>query len=185
MIRLVFVTGRPGVGKTTVLLNVVRELKNRGYKISGMLTREVRQNGTRVGFEIEDLATGRKGWLAHVNQPQGPQVGKYRVNLNDTEQIGVNAVQNAVRESEVVVIDEIGPMELFSEAFQQAVNTAIKSNKLVLGVMHRNARNPLIDLIKKREDAEIFEVTTENRRQLHNILIENATQFLEGVHRGL
>jgi len=176
--RLFFITGRPGVGKTTVLLNAANELKNKGYTVGGMLSREVRKESTRIGFEITDFNTGRRGWLAHVNQPNGPQVSKYRVNLYDLDQIGVNAVQNALKDAEVVIVDEIGPMELFSSAFRQVIKDAIDSQKLVLGVIHHSARDPIVDSIKKRNDTEIVEVTMGNRQRLHNLLIQKASQFL-------
>ncbi len=178
MKRLFFITGRPGIGKTTVLINAANELKLKGYKVGGMLSREVREGGTRVGFEIADFTTGRRGWLAHVNQPTGPQVSKYRVNLHDVDHIGVKAIQTALKDAEVVIVDEIGPMELFSSAFKQVIKYAIDSQKLVLGVVHHSARDPVIDSIKKRDDSEIVEVTIENRQRLHNLLIQKAIQFL-------
>jgi len=176
--HLFFITGRPGVGKTTVLLNAANGLKNKGYRVGGMLSREVRQEGTRIGFEIVDFSTGQRGWLAHVNQPTGPQVSKYRVNLHDLDQIGVKAIQNALRDAEVVIVDEIGPMELFSSTFKQVIKDAIDSQKLLLGVIHHSARDPIIDSIKRRIDTEIVEVTMENRQQLHNLLIQKTIQSL-------
>jgi len=177
--RLFFVSGRPGIGKTTVLSNAANGLKNKGYSVGGMLSREVRQDGTRIGFEIIDFTTGQRGWLAHVNQPTGPQISKYRVNLNDLDQIGAKAIQNALKEAEVVIVDEIGPMELFSSAFKQVIKDAMGSQKLVLGVIHHSTRDPIIDSIKKRNDTEIVEVTMGNRQRLHNLLIQNAIQFLK------
>ncbi|GAH12043.1 unnamed protein product, partial [marine sediment metagenome] len=74
---LILVTGPPGIGKTSILRRTVKELKNRKYAVGGMICREVREAGVRVGFEIMDLSTGTRGWLAHVNQPTGPRIGKY------------------------------------------------------------------------------------------------------------
>lgn len=107
-------TGSPGVGKTTVLLKTVEALKAKGYNVGGMISREARVGGTRVGFEILDLTSSKHGWLAHVNQKSGPQVGKYRVNLEDLDEIGAEAIKKAVENFDVVAVDEIGPMELFS-----------------------------------------------------------------------
>jgi len=90
--RLLLITGSPGSGKTTVLLNAIEALKVRGYSVGGMISREVRTCGTRVGFEILDLSNGRRGWLAHVNQKQGPRVGRYHVNLDDLNNIGARAI---------------------------------------------------------------------------------------------
>ncbi len=178
MSRLLFVTGRPGIGKTSVLLRAVEGLKSKGYKIGGMLSREVRERGARVGFEIIDFHSGQRGRLAHVNQAVGPKVGKYRVNLNDLEIIGAGSIRDAAENAQIIIIDEIGPMELFSQAFREAVIKAMESGKPVLGTIHFKAHDPLINLIKKRDDAEIIEVTSENRAYLHNILIEKTAKAL-------
>ena len=177
--RLMFVTGRPGVGKTSVLLRAADDLKNRGYKIGGMISRDVREGGVRMGFEIMDFSTGQRGWLAHVNQPTGPKVSKFRVNLTDLNAIGVNSILTAVRNEDIIIIDEIGPMELFSQAFREAVAQAMSSSRPVLGTIHLRARDTLIDAIKTREDAEILEVTYENRRQLHTRIVDKVVQFLQ------
>jgi nucleoside-triphosphatase len=171
--------GSPGVGKTTVLLKVVESLKANSYGVGGMISREVRSGGTRVGFEVLDLDSGRRGWLAHVSQPSGPRVGKYRVNLEDLDNIGAEAILKAVESSDVVVIDEIGPMELFSERFREAVRKAVNCNKLVVGVMHWKAKDRLIDEVKNREDTETILVTQENRNELAETVMRKAIGFLE------
>jgi nucleoside-triphosphatase len=174
--RVLLLTGNPGIGKTTVLLKVVEALKVKGYSVGGMISREVRSCGTRVGFEILDLKSGRRGWLAHVNQKVGPQVGKYRVNLEDLDSIGAEAILRAVEECDVIAIDEIGPMELFSEKFRLAVGKAFESDKLVVGVVHWKARHKLIDDAKAREDAEVYTVTYENRDKIHETIVEKAVK---------
>lgn len=175
---LLFVTGRPGIGKTSVLLRAVEGLKLKGYKIGGMLSREVREKGVRVGFEIIDFRSGRRGWLAHVSQPVGPRVSKYRVNLNDLDIIGAGSIRDAAKNAQIIIIDEIGPMELFSQAFREAVVEAMNSGKPLLGTIHFKTRDPLINLIRNRDAAEIIEVTHENRAYLHNILIEKITEAM-------
>jgi len=176
-------TGDPGIGKTTVLLKVVEALKARGYRVGGMVSREVRSHGSRVGFEILDLTDGRSGWLAHVDQKTGPQVGRYRVNLEDLEIIGADSIIKAVDDSDVVAVDEIGSMELFSERFRDAVKKAVGSGKPMVGVVHLKARHSLIDDVKARNDAEVFRLTYKNREDLDKTIIEKAVEFLEGSHK--
>ena len=179
--RVLLLTGSPGVGKTTVMMKAVNALKERGYSVGGMISREVRGGGARVGFEILDLNSSERGWLAHVNQKSGPQVGKYRVNLSDLNTIGAEAIIYAVENCDVVAIDEVGPMELFSEKFRDAVRRALESPKLVMAVMHWKAQDKLISDAKKREDAEIITVTAENREKLHETIAEKALIFLRGL----
>ncbi len=179
MKRLFFVTGPPGIGKTTVILKTVDSLKNNGLRVGGMISREVREKGSRVGFELIDLDTGQKGWLAHVNQPEGPRIGKYRVNMSDLNTIGTLSILNAVAGAQIVVIDEIGPMELHLPAFKDAVTKAANSGKLLLGVMHHSALDPLIEQLKKRDDSEILEVTHGNRNELHKLIVEEMLTVLK------
>jgi nucleoside-triphosphatase len=165
--RVLVITGNPSVGKTTLLTKVAASLKAAGYSVGGMVSREVREGGVRVGFEVLDLATSQRGWLASVRQKVGPQVGKYRVNLPDLEAIGAKALTDATANADVVAIDEIGPMELFSQQFKAATQTALDSKKLVLAVVHWKAADQLVKAVKSRSDAETFVVTTENRDALN------------------
>jgi nucleoside-triphosphatase len=178
---VLLLTGNPGVGKTTMLTKAVDALKEKGYCVGGMISREVREGGTRVGFEILDLNSGRHGWLAHVNQRSGPQVGKYRVNMEDLNGIGAQAVTDAVENCAVVVIDEVGPMELFSAKFKEATRKALESLKPVLVIVHWKAQDKLINEAKKREDAETIIVTVENREKLNEQIIEKALGLLKQI----
>jgi nucleoside-triphosphatase len=173
--RIFLLTGAPGIGKTTVIIKTVEYLKEEGVSIGGMISKEARESNTRVGFEIIDLINGKHGWLAHINQKSGPQVGKYNINISDLENIGAKTIAEATEKCTVIAIDEIGPMELYSEKFKTAVKQALESRKPVLAVAHAKARDPLIMEAKQRKDAEFFVVTAANRdilpKQLTNKLL--------------
>ena len=175
---LILVTGPSGIGKTSILRRTVEELTTRKYAVGGMVCREVREAGVRVGFEIVDLSTGARGWLAHVNQPTGPKIGKYRVNLTDLEVIGVGAILDAVKNADILAVDEIGPMELSSTAFSNALVNAVESNKPMLGTIHYELSNPLVNSIKTREETEILRVTYENRENLHYFIADKISEHL-------
>jgi nucleoside-triphosphatase len=105
--------------------------------------------------------------------------------MSDLENIGANAVEVASKSCDVVAVDEVGPMELFSDSFKDTVKRAVDSDKLVIGVVHWKTKNWLIHEVKKREDAEIFEVTKKNRDRLHESVAERASAFLQsekGTH---
>jgi nucleoside-triphosphatase len=176
--RVLLLTGAAGVGKTTVLIRTVDALKAKGISVGGMVSREVREGNVRIGFEIIDLSSGKHGWLAHVNQNGGPQVGKYHVNLQDLDNVGVTAIVDAIRKNSIVTIDEIGPMELFSPRFKQVVAQALESKKPVLAVVHAKARDPLITEARQRNDAEVFTVTLANRDSLLEDIKKKSLQIL-------
>jgi nucleoside-triphosphatase len=173
--RCIFLTGSPGIGKTSVLLRVVKALKDRGCNVGGMISQEARTGSTRIGFRLIDLGTGREGWLAHIHQKTGPSIGKYRVNLRDLRTIGVNAILSALRNADVIIIDEIGPMELYSSDFIDAVTRAMKSTKIIIGIIHYRARDPLIFFIKTAQKTRIVEVTSANRQRLHETVLHLIT----------
>lgn len=164
--RILLLTGASGTGKTTVLINTVEALKAKGISVGGMISKEVREGSIRVGFAIIDLTRHKHGWLAHVNQKSGPQVGKYRVNMQDLNCIGAEAIMEAIEKCDVTAIDEIGPMELYSPQFRLAVKQAIESKKPVLAVVHAKSKDPLIMEIKQKNDAQLFNVTIANRDSL-------------------
>jgi nucleoside-triphosphatase len=177
--RVLLLTGNPRVGKTTVLIKTVNALKEKGYRVGGMTSREARENRNRVGFEILDLNSGTTGWLAHVNQQTGPQVGKYRVNREHLDLVGAKAIADALENCPVVAIDEIGPMELFSEKFKEATRKTLASSKPVVAVVHWKARDKLINEAKIHEDSETFTVTQENRDKLPEIITQKTLQLLK------
>lgn len=180
MKHIILISGAPSTGKTTIITKVTEALKAQDYKTGGMTTKEKRQGEARVGFQIQDLTTKKQGWLAHVNQPNGPRIGKYRVNLNDLDSIGANAIQEAIKTADVIVIDEIGPMELYSQTFKQAVQQAMSSAKPVIATIHYRATDAFVRNVKMRPDIELYELTMENRNTLHNFIIEKITKTLQG-----
>lgn len=176
--RHIFLTGPPRIGKTTIILKVIERLKLRGTKIGGMISQEILERGIRMGFKIIDLETNREGILAHVKQRNGPRVGKYRVCLEDLNEVGTKAILKACRRASLIVIDEIGPMELYSNEFKKAVLEALNSDRIVLGTIHYRAKTAFTDAIRRREDIDLIEVTYNNRNELPKIIIEKILEKL-------
>jgi nucleoside-triphosphatase len=158
------ITGRPGTGKSTVIAKVVEKLD---IKVGGIQCNELRTNGKRVGFLLKDLATGKTGILSHI-EGSGPAVGKYHVHLKDLDEIGAKAIRNAIT-CDLVVIDEIGLMELTSALFIAAVETILKSDRSVLVVVHHSSSHPLAQRIRK----EFTSVTVDkqNRDKMPDTII--------------
>lgn len=149
-------TGSPGVGKSTLVQKAAEATK---VKVGGVLARDKRVKDRRVGFELLDLGSGQTGMLADETG-NGPQLGKYRVRLDDLDQIGAKAIEDALK-ADLIVVDEVGPMELSSRRFIGAVEKAIASNKPILVVLHEWSVHPLAKKIRK--SFRIITVTRDNR----------------------
>jgi nucleoside-triphosphatase len=131
-------------------------------KVGGVLARDKRIKDRRAGFELLDLGSGHTGMLADETGT-GPQLGKYRVRLDDLDQIGAKAIEDAFK-ADLIVVDEVGPMELSSRRFVRAVEKAIASDKSMLVVLHQWSVHPLAKKIRK--NFRVLTVTKENRDSL-------------------
>jgi len=121
-----FITGMPKSGKTTILRRVVKELQGRGLRVGGFISPEQKEHGTRVGFEIEDIETGRTSKLA-TTAPPGPRVGKYYVKTKSFEAIALPTMKN-IDIYDIYVIDEVGKMERKSGKFLDMLDKAFESH---------------------------------------------------------
>lgn len=144
------VTGPPGCGKTTLCGRVAEEMRGRGVRVGGFLTREVRgPGGSRTGFELEDLATERAFSLASVGAGEGPRVGKYRVSLEGGA-AGARALREALARGDPwLVIDEIGPMELACPPLAGAIEAALDSPASILASLHLRSSHPLARRVRE------------------------------------
>jgi len=163
----VLLTGRPGCGKTTLVKRVVKNLPRR---FGGFYTEEIRHYRTRVGFKIVALEGG-EAVFAHVDFTTPERVGKYGLDLSALEAIGVNAIREAVQAPRPIAIDEIGPMEIRSLVFREAVNEALDSESPVLATIFFRPL-PFTDAIKSRPDVALIEVRPNNRERLVSELSE-------------
>ena len=163
----VLVTGRPGCGKTTLIKRVLNELPQR---FGGFYTEEIRDHGARVGFKVVALEGG-EAVFAHVDFKTPAHVGKYGLDLSALEAVGVNAIREAVQAQRPIAIDEIGPMEIRSLVFREAVKEALDSESPVLATIFFRPL-PFTDAIKSRPDVVLIEVRPNNRERLVSELSE-------------
>ena len=155
-------TGRPGVGKTTLIREVIADLP---LLPGGFFTQEIRESGRRVGFEIVALTNHlprARGILAREGLISPHRVGRYGVNQVDMEEVGARSLEEALRGYPLIVIDEIGNMEIISGRFRKAVIACLESPIPVLGAI-KAGEGPFVSEIKSCPDVKIVELTCENR----------------------
>ncbi len=154
-------SGAPGVGKTTIIRQALAKVEG---TTGGFYTQEIRSQGVRQGFEIVTL-NGDKAILAHVDFHSPHRISKYGVDITNLDRVGVPAVRQAIQECDIVVIDEIGKMELFSLAFREAVLEALASGKKLLGTIMLPP-HPWADNIKRHPGVQVLPVTRTNHHQV-------------------
>jgi nucleoside-triphosphatase len=160
------ITGLPGAGKTHALIKVIEMLESEELVVGGMITEPIVEDRRRCGFSVTDWATKEKQVFAHTDIESKFMVGKFGVDLDRLEEVGVNALMKACDDADVIVIDEVGKMEVESKAFVDAVKHALDIEKPMLLTLHKKSRNPLLQDIRRRDDVRILEVTPINRNLL-------------------
>ncbi len=158
MNKNLFVTGLPGTGKTTLIRKILDRLPE-GLDVSGFFTAEIRESGERVGFAINTL-DGRSGVLSHIRIGGGARVGRYGVDVKGFEGLILPLLEAG--RAGLYVIDEIGKMECFSQAFCDRVRSLLDSETSVLGTVALKGGGFIAE-VKARGDVSLFEVTVKNR----------------------
>jgi nucleoside-triphosphatase len=168
----IFLTGAPSSGKTTVIKKVIENLN---FPANGFYTEEERVADKRVGFLMKTL-DGKKGYLAHQDIQSSFHVRRYGVSIETIETIAVPSI--APVNKNIIILDEIGKMECFSEVFKQAVIKALDSSNIVLGTVTFGGDDFIMG-IKKRHDIEIHEITLGTRDSLPRSLLTIITGLLK------
>jgi nucleoside-triphosphatase len=174
MVRIL-IEGRPASGKTTVAARLADLLAERGVEVRGFVTHEIREGGSRVGFEVETF-DGKRATLAHVRFARPPRVGKYGVDLEAFERVALPSLEKPPRRG-VVVIDEVGKMELASERFRDAVSRLLDTQVDLVATVHV-FRNQFTDDLKRRPDVELVKVARASRDELPDELAGRLTADL-------
>jgi len=176
MASVYVITGVPGIGKTTALVRLTKMLKNAGVEVDGFYSVEVKDKGERKGFSFVDIKTGDTVQLASISG-DGIRFGRYRVKVKNIDQFVPKVIQRAIEYSKIIILDEIGPMELFSNSFKKAVEDLLKTDKVIIAVVHRSFSHDLMKEVLKSAKAKI-EVTESNR----DAIPEQLFQMLKSEH---
>lgn len=176
------VSGLPRCGKTT-LIKQLSENQSLSHRFAGFITEEIREKGKRTGFKIISIPDKKEGVLAQKGFSSPYRVGSYGVNIFDLEKIGVSSIEIGLVTGKVIIIDEIGKMELFSEKFKNILFKALDSPQKVLAtIMERSHR--FADMIKERKDVRLIHLSRDNFqdvfREVQNWLMKDSDDKTHG-----
>lgn len=161
------ITGRPRSGKTTLVKEIISILSP--SPLFGFYTEELRVGGERMGFILRTLG-GEERLLAHVDLKGRYRVGKYGVDLNAIS-LGIREIERGIKEDGLIIIDEIGKMELLLPKFREIVPKALDSKSNLLATMGI-IKDPFINGIGSREDVELLILRRENYEDIKGSILK-------------
>jgi nucleoside-triphosphatase len=170
----ILITGLPGSGKTTLVEKIAIQLS---VPTVGFITREIRQEGNRVGFSIDTL-DGRNGVLAHIDFKSRFRVGRYGVRIETIDEIAVPSLK-ASSANVLIVVDEIGKMECLSAVFRKAIMGVLDAPNSVLATIAMKG-GPFIQGLKAREDVTVIQLDQANRDTLVSSLLSSICDSISG-----
>ncbi|MBI3183991.1 MAG: DUF2478 domain-containing protein [Myxococcales bacterium] len=171
----ILLTGAPGSGKSTLAAAVIRAARARGWRIAGIVSPEIRRNG-RTGFRIIDLASSDERLMASVGSKSEHRVGKYGVDVAAVDEVA-RRFERSIGRADLLVIDEIGKMELFSAEFARAVEAAFAADLPLVAVVHRS----LVPQYAAR--GEVVEVSRGQLDALERTVLGRLDRETAGAHR--
>ncbi|CAH0579023.1 unnamed protein product [Chrysodeixis includens] len=176
--KFFILTGEPGVGKTTLTKKLSSAISSNGIKTAGFYTEEIRSSRIREGFDIVTF-NGARARLARdeclLLPPIKHRVGKYGVLVEEFENLALPALQKPdSNEPQLLVIDEIGKMEFFSQRFKNAVKEIFSptSDYIVLATIPVRMGDKVIETIRNHSQARVWMITKENRNTIHNEILK-------------
>ena len=164
------ITGLPGSGKTFTLKRVI-EMLGDGVTVGGMIDEKISDGRHEIGINVCDLQTGKKVTFAKPDVESKITVGNLGVDLSLFESVSIDAIKSACENCDIIVIDEVGKVEVESQAFVDAVKDALDADKPMILTLHKKSRNPLLQDIRRRDDVRILEVTPTNRNLLPHKIV--------------
>jgi nucleoside-triphosphatase len=167
------IKGKPGIGKTTLIKKLALAFDTQ--KLGGFYTEEIREKGIRVGFKIITFHSG-SGILAHINFKSPYRISKYYVALEEFEKIVIPELEKA-KAKPIILLDEIGKMELFSEKFKEKIKMIFNLDKIIVATIPV-AQIEFIEKLEKFPRVKIYEITFQNRDSLLSILKETIENLL-------
>lgn len=174
MENIVLLSGEPRVGKTTALKKIIQMIGE--SNCIGFYTEEIRDEFDRIGFDCVSL-DGRRKRIADVNIHSDTRMGRYGIDIEVFEDFALQSINNYSSSSKIIIIDEIGPIQLLSIKFKQEINNILTGSNCVIGTIFYN-KHPEIDEMKKIPGIKIYTITNENRNTLVGNIYKGVQEFI-------
>ncbi|GIP36492.1 nucleoside-triphosphatase [Paenibacillus sp. J2TS4] len=169
-------TGKPRMGKTTLIKKLINEI---GTDIcGGFYTEEIINSNDRIGFRCVSVVSGESVEIANVENPSKTRIGRYGVDVEKFEHFAIKILQDSLSTKKIIIIDEIGFMQMLSASFQKIVQEIVSDNHIVVGTIPLDS-HPEIDKIKYLKEVKIISLNEFNREVISAFLVKDILNAID------
>jgi nucleoside-triphosphatase len=157
------VVGKPGSGKTNWCREYIEWRREAGSSVGGILCPGIEKQGQRVGSNVVNLLTGEEAPFARLPRYRsfkgGERIGDYTISRHGIL-FACAAIERAIgNKCDLIVIDEVGPLELSGKGLMPAVESALASPANVLIVVRTSLKGALQRHFPDYEFAVVADLT--------------------------
>ncbi|MFX1375316.1 MAG: nucleoside-triphosphatase [Promethearchaeota archaeon] len=168
----ILITGLPRSGKSTLITQLIEHYSKKQMKIYGFLTPEVREGNHRIGFDVEEINTKKREKLARISSSNSKyHLGNYSVYIKNFEEIISKLEKVQFREGDLIIVDEIGKMELFSIKFRDFITKIFNSNIPIIASIGLKVKKSIRDHLLSFPDVNLFTLNRDNFQKTYQKII--------------
>ncbi|WP_337100073.1 nucleoside-triphosphatase [Paenibacillus sp. YIM B09110] len=167
-------TGKPRIGKSTMIKKLIHDIGP--DSCGGFYTEEIKNSSDRIGFRCVSI-NGESVEIANVDSPSQIRVGRYGVNIEAFEKFAITLLEDAMHTKKIIIIDEIGFMQILSATFQKTVQQIVADNRMVVGTIPVDG-HPEIDKIKSVKQVKLIEINEFNRNEISESILKDIKKGL-------
>ena len=173
--------GPPKSGKSTLIAKLVNYFVfEKRYSVRGFLTPEVKKSGKRIGFDIEDINTKERIRLARAEDFDTQyKLGKYCIFIEEFEKYlsQYDSIQGL--NVNLIVIDEIGKMELLSFKFQEWIKKKFQLEIPIIATVGLALKHPLKDNILNLPNIKLLNLNRQNQNEVFQEIIYQISFYFQ------
>lgn len=155
MPQIFILTGKIDSGKTSLLDQWIREYRNEDLKVAGILAPAIYAGGKKTGYEIMDIKTGKRRFMAMISEEPGEiSIGRFNF-FPEAIAEATRILSELNEENDLGIIDETGPLELEGKGLAEGLKEALSHppKKLIIVV-----RENLVEKVTKSFRIESYKL---------------------------
>jgi nucleoside-triphosphatase len=168
----ILIIGPPQSGKSTLISKLIEYYSKKQISIYGFLTPEVREGSRRIGFDVEEISSKDRDKLARVDSTNSEyRLGRYSVYIKRFDAIISKLEKVQIQEEDMIVIDEIGKMELFSTKFQDYIKKIFLLKVPIIATIGLTVNHPIKEYLLHLPDVNLFNLNHDSFQIIYQSIL--------------